>query len=436
MTNLTSRLPTRHARIALVLFLVVPLLAAGARGATVDESRTVPLERAEPERRRTRARTPDPAGGGTTTDPVAAPSTSAPPVTTPPVQEVAAPPPEPVDAPPTVAAVKRPPPRPDRTAPPPTAGARPTVSEGSEAVYADDFPDPFVLRANGSWWAFSTQVGLDKMPVLRSDDLLRWERVGDGLARMPSWAACCHHWAPSVLQRGTSFVLYYTTRHRATDLQCISRAVSPLPQGPYVDSSEAPLICQTDRGGSIDPSPFVGADGLAYLLWKSEGTLDGEPTRLWAQRLREDGQSLTGPRRELLRRTLPWEFPIIEGPSMAVIGGRHHLLYSGNRWETADYAVGHAICDSPLGPCRRSAPSPILASRDGAAGPGGQEFVRLPDGSHVLAHHAWDPAAIGYPRGARMLHIAQLRDDDGRLSVGGPWRDGADVGGGLLDVGG
>ncbi len=413
----------------MAVLLLLPLLAVGAAAGRGDAP-PIPLERAEaepvePDMTPQEVRRQVDAGESA---PSTAPPTSATPVTPPP--STAAPPPpatDPAPPPPPEPVVNPPPPRPDRSAPAP-GGPSPEVSEGSEAVYRDDFPDPYVTRANGSWWAFSTQVGLSKVPTLRSNDLIHWERVGDALTRVPSWSECCHIWGPSVLSRGTSHVLYYTTRHASTGLQCISRAVSPLPQGPYVDSSEEPLVCQTARGGSIDPSPFVAADGRAFLLWKSEGTLDGEPTRLWSQELRDDGLALVGPRRELLHRALPWEFPIIEGPSMALVDGRHHLLYSGNRWETADYAVGHAVCASPLGPCERSGRSPILTSRPGAAGPGGQEFVRLPSGDFLLVHHAWDPAAVGYPQGARMLHVSRLRSEGGRLAVGGSWREGASSG--------
>jgi len=329
-------------------------------------------------------------------------------------------------------AVPRPPARPDRSAPA-EPGPPPQVSEGSSAVFRDDFPDPHVIQANGSWWAFSTQIGLTAVPVLRSDDLVRWEWVGDALQDHPSWAEWTPTWAPAVLPRESGFVLYYTTRHRETGLQCISRATSVLPQGPYVDRSTEPLVCQTDRGGSIDPSPFVDADGRTYLLWKSEGTVHGEPTRLWIQETSEDGLLLLGRRVELLARELPWELPIIESPSMVREGGRYHLLYSGNRWESADYAIGHAVCDSVLGPCRRTSAAPILRTRRGAAGPGGQEVLRLPDGGLALVHHAWDPAAVGYPHGARMLHLARLHLDRDRAAVGGPL-DGQDASG-LLGIG-
>jgi hypothetical protein len=339
--------------------------------------------------------------------------------------EEPAPPPPPPAAPGGSEPVVNPPPeRPDRVSSAP-AGPPPEVSERSEAVYPGDFPDPYVLQANGSYWAFSTQVGFTAVPTLRSTDLVRWEWVGDALQNTPAWAEWGHHWAPAVLPRGSTFVLYYTTRHRQSGLQCISRAIGVLPQGPYVDRSDGPLVCQTARGGSIDPSPFVDADGRAWLLFKSEGTRLGEPTRLWVRRLSADGLRLVGEPVELLHRVLPWEFPIIENPAMVLVDGRHHLFYSGNRWETADYAVGHAVCDSVVGPCRRTSSVPVLTTRPGASGPGGQELVRLPHGEVVLVHHAWDPAAIGYPEGARMLHVRSLHFDGDHVRVGRPWRDGA-----------
>lgn len=333
--------------------------------------------------------------------------------------------------PPAGPVVNEPPPGPDRSAPAPPPGPPPSPAE-STAVHPENFPDPFVVRSHGVYWAFSTQVGLTEVPTLRSMDLVNWEWVGDALQDVPAWAESGHNWAPAVLERGSRFVLYYTTRHRATGLQCISRAASVLAQGPYLDDSTAPLICQTDRGGSIDPSPFVDADGRAWLLWKSEGTLQGEPTRIWVQPLSADGLRLVEAPTQLLERRLAWEFPIIEGPSMTLVDGRHHLFYSGNRWETADYAVGHAVCESVTGPCHRTSSRPVLATRAAEVGPGGQEVVRAPSGELVLVHHTWGSGAAGYANGgARLLHISSLHFDGDRVTVGGPW--GRRSGGSLVD---
>lgn len=275
-----------------------------------------------------------------------------------------------------------------------------------------------MLRAGAHWYAFSTQNGLNEVPVIRSADLVNWEPVGDALAALPSWSAFGAVWAPAVAPRAIGgFVLYYTTKHAATGLQCLSRAFSALPEGPYVDTSTEPFVCQTDRGGSIDPSPFTAADGSPWLAWKSEGTLEGEPTRLWTAPLTSDGGAFAGEAVNVLSTEEPWEGPIIEAPSMIVEGGRYHLFFSGNRWETADYAIGHAVCDGPAGPCRRAPADAVLRSDATRSGPGGGEVFRSVDGRLLLAHHAWSPSNVGYPSGARRLHIDEVTIDGDAVSL-------------------
>jgi len=304
---------------------------------------------------------------------------------------------------------------PARTLPPPLpepnrasapGGAAP--DRGSGAVWPGDFPDPFVLPSAPMYYAYSTQVGLTDVPTIRSTDLVDWQWVGDALPRLPSWASWGYLWAPSVLSRGATYVLYYTTRDSATDRQCLSRAVSAVPQGPFVDSSSGPLVCQTDRGGSIDPSPFVDRDGTPYLQWQSEGTLNGEPPRVWSQQLTADGLDLVGQPRELITQDQGWEFPIVEAPSMFRDGNRYYLFYSGNRWQTAAYAIGYAVCASAVGPCTKPSSSPLLASSGSLAGPGGESVFTDATGATRLAYHAWTQPDVGYPKGARRLHISSL----------------------------
>ena len=66
-------------------------------------------------------------------------------------------------------------------------------------------------------------------------------------------------------------MLYYTAQLVNGGPQCISAAVASQPQGPFIDTSAGPFACQPTLGGSIDPSPFVNADGTPYLVWKSTG---------------------------------------------------------------------------------------------------------------------------------------------------------------------
>lgn len=199
-------------------------------------------------------------------------------------------------------------------------------------VYPYDFPDPFVLPSGDAYYAFSTNVAGVHIPTLRSDDLASWTWLGDALPKLPDWSEEVGDlvWAPGVLAREGAYVLFYTTRHAASGRQCISSAVASKPEGPYVDTSSAPLVCQKDLGGSIDPYPFVDRDGQAYLYWKNDGNCCDLPVGLWGQRLSRDGLELVGRPRELIQRDQLWELPLIENPAVWCQGHRYYLLYSAN----------------------------------------------------------------------------------------------------------
>ena len=284
---------------------------------------------------------------------------------------------------------------------------------GAAPVFPLDFADPFVLRAGGRYYAYATNGGGGEVQLMASSDLRTWEWLGDALAELPPWAASRFTWAPSVLARGSSFVLYYAAADRASGDQCISRAVADSPRGPFVDRSAGPLVCQHDQGGSIDPSPFVDADGTAYLTWKSEGETAGGTARIWAQRLSGDGRSLAGSPVELLRADQPWEGGVVEGPSVLREGGTYHLFYSANSWNSGSYGVGHAVCRSPAGPCTKSGTGPVLASSGRTVGPGGQEFFRDADGRTWASFHAWVEPDVGFPS-LRRLHLRRLTLVGGR----------------------
>lgn len=299
-----------------------------------------------------------------------------------------------------------------------SSGASPDLPVAPSPI-ASDFADPFVLRDGDAHYAFATGTRGQNVQVTRSTDLVTWSTPKDALPSLPAWASStgAFTWAPSVLRRGGSYILYYTTRDRRLDHQCISRAIAARPEGPYVDASTAPFVCQAALCGSIDPSPFVDAAGDAYLLWKSDENdrrCNGVP-RLWGQRLSADALDVTGPAVPLLAMDRAWERPLVEGPSMTANDGRFHLFYSANWYESASYAVGHARCDSPLGPCTKTTiDAPLFASTHGFLGPGGQEIFDDGRGSTFVAFHAWTAPNASYGSGgARSLRIGRLRFEAG-----------------------
>ena len=288
------------------------------------------------------------------------------------------------------------------------AGASATrYGPGVTVVWRGDFPDPFLLQTQGRWFAYGTQTRDLDVQVMTSSDLLTWTHLGNALAGLPRWAAPGHTWSPAVLPRPDGYVLYYVTRLRAAGRQALSVAVADRPEGPYVDASDEPLVYQRSRGGSIDPDPFVDADGTPYLLWKSDDNALGGRTVLWVRQLRPDGLGFDGRPVKVLRQELAWQRPLVEAPSMVLHDGTYHLLYSAGRWESSGYGVGHATATRPTGPFTASSRhGPWLHGPDG---PGGQSVARGGDGQLHMAYHAWLDGLVGYAAGgARALHVDRL----------------------------
>ncbi|HEX6238387.1 MAG TPA: glycoside hydrolase family 43 protein [Acidimicrobiales bacterium] len=282
-----------------------------------------------------------------------------------------------------------------------------------------DAPDPFILADHDRYVLYSTQVGFHNVPVATSADLRHWSPPTDALPQLPEWATWGRTWAPGVTRLGDRYLLYFTARHRAAGRQCIGVATSPTATGPFTPTDTVPLVCQTHLGGSIDPNPYVDADGTAYLLWKADSNAIDQPSTLYAQRLTPDGTGLTGQSTALVTSGAAWEQPLIENPALVATGRSYVLFYSGGWYDTARYATGYATCHTPLGPCTKAtAEAPLLASEGDQAGPGGACVLSGPAGDDWLAYHAWTPDAIGYDAGgARSLHFAPLAWPNGQPAV-------------------
>jgi beta-xylosidase len=289
----------------------------------------------------------------------------------------------------------------------------------SRSVDPRDFPDPFVLTLPDRYLAFATNAGGVNVQVMSSSDLERWNTEPDALPILAPWAAPGYTWAPAVLARGESYVLFYTVREPTAQRQAISVGTSDRPEGPYVDTSTAPLIYQLDLGGSIDPSPFVDADGTAYLVWKADANAIDRRSSLWIQQLSVEGTDVVGDPTWLLDHDEVWETPLIEAPSLVASGGSYYLFYSANWWNTERYSIGYATAPTVTGPYTKvTTERPWFASDANAAGPGGQEWFADHSGQLRMAYHGWTPGKVGYPHGARSLRLATVSiTEDGPVAT-------------------
>jgi len=281
-------------------------------------------------------------------------------------------------------------------------------------IVEGDFADPFALAEPDALYIYATNTVDANIPVIRirKNQLFKAQYLGDALPTLPSWTVKGFQWAPSVWAAPDgSFVMYYTTPSSAGfgNKQCISRATSNDPAGPFVDNSTEAFICPLSEGGAIDASIFVDTNDALYLIWKSDGNCCNLATVIYSQPLTSDGLSVAGPPVELITASQPWEDNLVEGPSMIRKGATYYLFYSANQWDTTNYAIGAATCTSVSGPCTKPEDKPWMDSGTFSKGPGGQEFFESAGKPGIwMVHHGWLPNQAGTPDGQRRLYLDKL----------------------------
>jgi GH43 family beta-xylosidase len=302
----------------------------------------------------------------------------------------------------------------------------------SNPVYPDYLADPFVLRHRGTYYAYGTAPHSPDgwpFPVLRSDDLVTWEKISWALKPVIGATA---YWAPEVAENNGTFYLYYSARGIEGRDHQLRIATSLSPAGPFEDIG---LVLTPDDPFTIDAHPFVDADGQRYLFYARDFlTLDGDQragTGVVVDRLRTM-TTLEGHPQVVVRPYADWhlfqaqrpmyggvyDWHTIEGPAVLRHEGRYYCFFSGGAWEKDNYGVAYVVAEHPLGPYTRPAlDTPLLCSvPNRVIGPGHNSFVRSPDGMHnMIAYHAWSP-----DRSARRMCIDRLIWRDGEPVIHGP----------------
>ncbi len=229
-------------------------------------------------------------------------------------------------------------------------------------LYPHDFPDPEMIQVGDRYIAFATNGPLGQIQAIESTDLGEWTPIGDVLSQRPSWASAefGRAWAPSVAEFDNSWLLYASFPDRESGKQCIGVFSSAAPGGPYESVDDLPLVRPAAAGGAIDPSVYrQGVD--SWLLWTLDGNCCGLATTIQIQRDSRDGIQLVGSPTSLLDMDQVWEEnhlnarqSLIEAPELVQFEDSLVLLYSANGWDSANYALGYAICDGVDGPCELS----------------------------------------------------------------------------------
>ena len=271
-------------------------------------------------------------------------------------------------------------------------------------VYPHSFPDPFVFKYCGEYFAICTgfDAGGGVFPLLRSTDLVKWESIG--VAMQPLADSPPFYWAPEITYDNGKFYLYYSVGNEA--LMEIRVAVSDCPGGGYVDSG----VRLTNEVFAIDPHVFIDEDGGKYLFYATDflehthigtGTvvdtlpdwfkLGGNPSPV--TRAKYDWQIYDPQRKE--KGGVRWH--TVEGPAVIKRKNRYFEMFSGGNWQNTSYGVSFASSleiysteewdqfsdgDKTL---------PILLTiPERVTGPGHNSIVRGPNNRELYCvYHSW-----------------------------------------------
>lgn len=298
-------------------------------------------------------------------------------------------------------------------------------------VYDANFPDPFVLKHCGEYWAYCTGVWRDGrcFGVLRSADLATWAEVGGALEPLPEGFPC--YWAPEVVYDNGWFYLYYSAGDELNDMH-LRVAVSDNPAGPFADSGRR----LTREPFAIDPHIFLDDDGSRHLFYATDYL---EHTHVGTGTARDrlpDLLTPAGQPRPVTRAGYDWQvydpqrkekggvrWHTIEGPFVLKRKGRYYQMFSGGNWQNVSYGVSYATSeriDTP-GEWAQHADGvkvlPILRTVPGqVVGPGHNSVVRGPDNRQLFCvYHRWNLGS-----GARVMAIDPLDWAGERMLLLGP----------------
>jgi len=284
---------------------------------------------------------------------------------------------------------------------------------GTPPTYANpvldaDFPDPTVIRASDGWYyAYATQTEREgrtiNVQVMRSRDLVRWERLGDALPAKPAWADSTQDfWAPHVSEHDGTFYLYYSAKPDAaladtTRGLCLAVGTARNARGPFVDSGR-PLVCGPGFV-NIDPMQFDDPRTGTRLLYWGSGFGPIKVQELAADRLSFAPGSEPAP---LVHSVATADTSVyqrlVEGAWVTYHAPYYYLFYSGDNCcgRHAHYAVMVARSRAATGPFETLAEatgrarSVILARRGRWVAPGHNSVVRDARGDDWMVYHAVD----------------------------------------------
>ena len=272
-------------------------------------------------------------------------------------------------------------------------------------VYPRSFPDPYILKYRGEYFAYCTDFWHDGkvFGVLHSRDLVNWTEIGGAMNPLATGAP--FYWAPEVTYDNGKFYLYYSVGNEA--LMEIRLAVSDRPDGGFEDCGKR----LTTEDFAIDAHVFADTNGERYLFYATdflEHSHIGTGTVIDKM---VDWETLAGNPRPVTRAKYDWQiydpnrkekggvrWHTVEGAFVLKRKNIYYEMFSGGNWQNVSYGVSFAITDDiekneewmqfsdgeKILPILRTLPDLVV-------GPGHNSVTRGANNQEIFCvYHRWD----------------------------------------------
>jgi arabinan endo-1,5-alpha-L-arabinosidase len=270
--------------------------------------------------------------------------------------------------------------------------------------------DPAIVRAGDTYYVFATGNGVT---ILRSTDLVHWERAGRVFDAMPSWAATevpaarGSLWAPDISYYSGGFHLYYSVSSFGSQRSAIGLATNVTldPSSPEYRWVDRGMVIHSVPGVStfnaIDPNLILDENGQPWLdfgsFWggikmrridPSTGLLSSADTTLYSLASRRGVDVTTGPSDD----------QSVEAPYIIRRGDFYYLFASYDmccRGVRSTYNVRVGRARRVTGPYLDRAGIPmtegggtlILAGEGSVRGPGHNSILTEGDRQYIVFHY-------------------------------------------------
>lgn len=251
--------------------------------------------------------------------------------------------------------------------------------------------DPYILLDGDTYYAYGTYDS-DGIRCYTSDDLRTWKYEGLALHK-DNTTENVWFWAPEVYRLNGKYIMYYSANEH------LYAATATSPKGPFKQVGSYQMEKLLGNEKCIDSHVFFDEDSTAHIFFVRFN--DGNC--IWQAKLSDDYITpIEGTLRKCFAATQSWELKqarVNEGPNVIKHGRRYYLTYSGNDYQSQDYAVGYAYTNnSPTGTWTKFSNNPILRRWDDLVGTGHHSLFYDKEGALRIVFHAHESETAIHPR--------------------------------------